>query len=444
MRADEMRDTGTLTGTALAEFTELVRDVHKATAHRLFDAAERLTGRGAAPVRLLHDGIAAVAYGSTKLGVTYLPPVIGFVASSFADPAAPSAHDSRRGRAVLGAVGGWAGDRIAEEESALAPVMRARLHGGQLRRMPANLADDARASGTATGRLAVFAHGLCETDLCWSFAAEKRWGDRYATYGSMLRDDDGWTPVYLNFNTGLHISQNGRELAEQLDELVRLWPVEVTEIALIGHSLGGLVARSAAHQAEALDLQWVQPLRHIVGLGTPHMGAPLERAVNWGTHRLARLPETRPFATFLNRRSVGIKDLRYGAVLEDDWLGFDVDELLNDRITPATMLPGVAYSVASATLSREPEGIFAMDLLVQHSSAHGIGKVRTIPFEQDRTYHLGGRKHHFDLLADRSVYDHLRSWLAGADGSGSAAGEPKRRRRAMRQRHNDSANRDAG
>jgi pimeloyl-ACP methyl ester carboxylesterase len=274
----------------------------------------------------------------------------------------------------------------------------------------------------------VFIHGLCETDLCWSFAAERRWGDRTCTYGSRLRDDDGWTPLYLNFNTGLRVSANGRELAEQLEELVRLWPVDVREIALVGHSLGGLVARSAAHQADELGHAWRDSLRHIVGLGAPHLGAPLERFANWGTHRLARLPETRPFATWLNRRSVGIKDLRYGAVLEQDWLGHDPDELLTDRCTPATLLPGVAYSVASATLSREPHGLLAHDLLVQHSSAHGIGPVRSIPFDRERTFHLGGRKHHFDLLADARVYDQLRTWLAGADGAGRTADERRPRR----------------
>jgi hypothetical protein len=171
----------------------------------------------------------------------------------------------------------------------------------------------------------------------------------------------------------------------------------------------------------------------VVGLGTPHLGAPLERFANWGTHRLARLPETRPFATLINQRSVGIKDMRYGAMLEEDWVGFDADELLTDHCTPAVLLPGVAYSVASATLSREPHGLFAHDLLVQHSSAHGIGKVRSIPFDQSRTFHLGGRKHHFDLLADQRVYDQLRSWLRGADGAGQTA-EERKPRRGRRQR----------
>ena len=430
MRADEVRDTGSLAGTTLGELTDLARGVHSAIADRLFG----LAGDAGRPIRLAHDGIAAIAYTSTKLGVKYLPPAAGLIAAAFHDPAAESAHDAPRGRFVLGAVNGFLGDRISEEQPALAPQMRMRLHGGPLRRVPANLIADAAASGTVTGRLVVFIHGLCETDLCWSFAAEKRWGDRTCTYGSRLRDDDGWTPLYLNFNTGLRVSANALELAEQLEELVSCWPVPVTELALVGHSLGGLVARSAAHQGNALGHTWLEPLRHIVGLGTPHLGAPLERFANWGTHRLARFPETRPFATWLNQRSVGIKDMRYGALLAEDWQGFDPDELLTDRCTPAVLLPGVAYSVASATLSRETHGLFAHDLLVQHSSAHGIGKVRSIPFDQSRTFHLGGRKHHFDLLADQRVYDQLRRWLAGADGAGQTADErtPRRGRRRRR------------
>jgi hypothetical protein len=405
MRSDELRDTGALTGSALAEITELARDVHRACADRLFD----LAGTSATPVRLLHDGIASIAYGSTRLGVKLLPRAAGLIAAATHDPTAPSAHDVPRGRFVLGAINGFWGDRIVAEQAALAPQMRMRLHAGPLRRVPANLAHDADES--VTGRLVIFLHGLCETDLCWSFSAEKRWGDRTATYGSLLRDDDGWTPIYANFNTGVHISANGRELADQLDELVPAWPVPVTEIALVGHSLGGLVARGAAHQGTEHDQAWVRRLRHIVGLGTPNLGAPLERFANWGTHRLARLPETRPFALWLNRRSVGIKDLRYGAMLEADWLDHDLDDLLTDHCTAAELLPNVVYSQVSATLSRDPSGPFAHDLLVQHGSAHGIGKPRSIPFDPDRSFHLGGRKHHFDLLADKTIYDQLRSWL---------------------------------
>ena len=424
VRSDELRDAGSLAGTTLDFVAEVAQDVHRAVAGRLF----ALAGARAEPIRLMHDGIAALAHGSTRLGVRYLPPVAGAIAAALRDPAAESVHERPRGRLVLGAINGIIGDQVADDQPALAPLLRLRVHGGKLRRVPANLAEDARERGDVTGRLVVFVHGLCETDLCWSFAAERRWGDRSHTYGSMLRSDDGWTPLYVNFNTGEHVSDNGRELADFLEDLLPQWPVRVTELAIVGHSLGGLVARSAAHQADARGQAWVEPLRHVVGLGAPHLGAPLERFTNWGSHRLARHPETRPFATFLNRRSVGIKDLRYGAILEEDWLGFDPDELLTDHCTEPTLLPGVAYSVASATLSREPEGIFATDLLVQHSSAHGIGKVRSIPFDRSRAFHLGGRKHHFDLLASQEVYDQLRSWLAGADGAGQEPAERVRRR----------------
>lgn len=414
MKSDEIRDAGALAGTALSEFAEIAQDTHRALAGRLFG----LLGPYAAPVRALHDGISTVAYTSTRLGVRYLPAAAGLVGATVHDPKAESAHDEPRGRFVLGAVSGFWGDRVAREHASLAPQMRLRLHDGPLRRVPSNLSHDV--GDGATDRLVVFAHGLCETDLCWRFSAVKRWGEASTTYGSKLRDDDGWTPLYANFNTGVHISDNGRELAAQLDELVATWPVPVKEIALVGHSLGGLVVRSAAHQAHEAGMAWVGALRHVVGLGTPHMGAPLERFANWGTHRLARLPETRPWAVWLNRRSVGIKDLRYGSLIEADWRDVDPDELLQDRVTPALLIPGVAYSMASATLSRQAEGLFAHDLLVQHTSAHGKGKVRSIPFDTARTHHIGG-KHHFDLLADATVYDALRAWLGGADGAGTTA-----------------------
>jgi pimeloyl-ACP methyl ester carboxylesterase len=407
MRGDEVRDTGALLGTALGDIAEVTRDVHKAVAGRIFG----LLGRHGAPVRLMHNGIAAIAYTSTRVGVRVLPPVIGLGVAEFSDPAAESAHDTPRGHFTLNVLNGFWGDRLVEQRASLAPAMRIRTHEGRLRRLPPNVVDDL--ADAATGRIVVFVHGLCENDRFWWFGAEKAWGDPRSTYGSMLRDADGWTPLYVSYNSGLHVSANGRELAERLDALVAAWPSPVTEIALVGHSMGGLITRSAAHQGAELGHNWVAALRHVVGLGAPHLGAPLERFVHAGTHRLARMPETKPFATWLNHRSVGIKDLRFGAVLEADWFGFDPDECLDDRCTPASLLPGVEYSVVSATLSRRPHGPLAHDLLVQHASAHGIGSTRRIPFDPARSFHMG-RKHHFDLLRDPLVYERLRSWLTPA------------------------------
>ena len=408
MRGDEIKETGALLGRELDDLTVLTRDVHRAVADRLFG----LLGSAGVPVRALHHGIATIAYGSTRLGVRVVPPVVAAVRGELKDRAAESAHDLPKGRFALSALNGFRGDRLAVQHPPIAPLMRIRTHAGRLRRAMANVAHDA---GTdVTGKLIVFVHGLCENDLYWHIGAKRNWGDPTVTFGAKLREDDGWTPLYVHYNTGLHVSANGAELAERIEQLTSVWPVPVTDIALVGHSMGGLIVRSAAHQADEKGMAWTSVLAHVVGLGAPHLGAPLERFVARGTHRMSRLPETKPIATWLNKRSVGIKDLRYGAILEADWAGFDPDTCLDDRCTEATLLPGVHYAVVSATLSRKPTGWLAHDLLVHPGSAHGIGPTRSIPFESERTLHVGG-KTHFHLLNHPDVYAKLRAWLTAAN-----------------------------
>jgi pimeloyl-ACP methyl ester carboxylesterase len=426
MQRAEIRDGGALLGTALGEIAELARDVHSAVAGRVF----RLLGPVAAPVGMLHDTIAAIAYGSSRFGVRAVPGIVGSVAAESAAPRTTSVSETPRGHFAVSALNGFWGDRLAARHSALAPELALRTHTGRLRRVPGNVVHDV---GTAaTGKLVVFLHGLCENDRYWWYRAQKSWGGPSVTYGSLLHEERGWTPLYAHYNTGLHVSDNGRLLSDFLDRLVGAWPVPVREIALVGHSMGGLVARSAACQAADDERSWVSALRHVVGLGVPHLGAPLERLVNAGTHHLARLPETRPFATWLNRRSVGIKDLRYGAVVAADWTDHHPDDRA-DQCTPAVLLPGVGYSMVSATLSQHPQGRLAHDLLVEHVSAHGTGQhgtgqhgtgrsfaARRIEFEVDRLFHVG-RRTHFHLLDDPVVYRRLRSWLDGSDGADGAA-----------------------
>lgn len=426
MLAAEIRDGGALLGTALGEIAELARDVHKALARRVFG---RL-GASATPVRLLHDAISATAYGGSRLGVQVLPTLAGAMLAERAAPYAQSCYDSPRGHVAMSALSGVWGDRLAEHRPALAPVLAVRTHGGRLRHVPANVVHDLKdattGNDTATSKIVLFVHGLGESERTWWSGAHRTWRDPRATYGSQLREERGWTPLYLHYNTGLHISDSGQLVADYLQDLVAEWPVPVTEIALVGHSMGGLVARSAAHQAHARQLTWVGALRHIVGLGTPHLGAPLEQWVNAGTHAMARVPETLPIAAWLNRRSAGIKDLRWGALLEDDWADGDPDDRV-DRCAPAPLLPGVAYSMVSATLSRRPDGPFAHDLLVEHVSAHGTGRpdaARRIEFEVDRLFHIGGRSH-FQLSNDVAVYDQLRSWLNGTAPSARADPQPQ-------------------
>jgi hypothetical protein len=177
--------------------------------------------------------------------------------------------------------------------------------------------------------------------------------------------------------------------------------------------MGGLVARSASHLGELDGCGWVVPLRHVVCLGSPHMGAPLEKAANVAGWTLGRLPETRPFAKVVNGRSVGIKDLRFGSCAEADWCDCDADELLTDRCNDVPFVDHAAYYFIGATLFRDerhPVGHVLGDLLVRLPSASGKGRRRTVPFEVDRGRHLPGLNH-FDLLNHPHVYDQLRDWL---------------------------------
>ena len=283
--------------------------------------------------------------------------------------------------------------------------------------MPVEPDDLARAFPDATGRLAVFLHGLTESEHSWGYRAEQHHGRPGVTYGTRLREDLGLTPVYLRYNTGLHISDNGRSLDELLAALVDAWPVPVQDVVLIGHSMGGLVARSALHQAGGGTAEahgWTHLVRDSVTLGSPHLGAPLERGVHRLAAALTRLPETRGLATLLALRSVGIKDLRRGTLVEADWSGRDLDALGPAEHTHVPLHDGARHFVVLATLVRNPGGLaadFIGDLMVSPRSASGdTGDDDRLAFLPDHVHRVGGM-HHFDLLNHPRVYEQILRWL---------------------------------
>jgi pimeloyl-ACP methyl ester carboxylesterase len=194
---------------------------------------------------------------------------------------------------------------------------------------------------------------------------------------------------------------------------VEAWPVEVERIALVGHSMGGLVARGACSCGAEEGAGWVRHVRQSVSLGTPHMGAPLEQVVHYLSAGLARLPETRPLASFLRRRSGGIRDLRQGSLVDDDWRDCDPDALRAAACAEVPLLGGATHCFVSATVTRSdrhPLGRLIGDTLVLKPSASGRSRARRIPFEEEFGMHLGGA-HHFALLNHPAVYEKLRVWL---------------------------------
>jgi hypothetical protein len=408
MRADEVDGMGRLARITLRGGTDRIHEVHQGIADRTF----RAVGQAGRPVQVAHDAISGLTYSTVRLALGVGARAVGGVASLRAD--GRDLDGGRRGRVALAVLNGAHGDLVQREAPALALDMAVRVDG---RAVPPDAEALREAFPGTTGRLAVFLHGLTETEDSWGYGAEKHHGDPTVTYGSRLRRDLGLTPVYLRYNTGLHISENGRALDRLLGALVDAWPVPVQDVVLIGHSMGGLVARSALHQAGGGTVDahaWTALVRDTITLGSPHLGAPLERGVHRLTAQLSRLPETRPLATLLALRSVGIKDLRRGTLVEADWSGQDLDALVAGPHTHVPLHDGARHFVVLATLSRNPEGRLADllgDLLVQPRSASGdTGDDDRLAFPPDHVHRIGGL-HHLDLLDHPLVYARIREWL---------------------------------
>jgi hypothetical protein len=423
VQSRELRGLGRLAGLAIAGGVTLVEEMHGSIAGRAFGGAGPVAG----PVRAVHDAVArgtyAVVRGTLSLAATAAG---GVAARTAAGDVALADHPT--GGVALAVLNGGYGDLLERDVAELATTMGLRHRGRALAVEPEPLA---AAYPGATGRLAVFVHGLVGTERSWLLGAAKHHGDRRTSYGTLLRHDLGYTPVWLRYNTGLRVSRNGRALADLLERLVAAWPVPVTDVVLVGHSMGGLVVRSAVHQAAHPDdgppARWVRLTRATVALGTPHLGAPAEKAANVATHALGLVGETRPLAALLALRSVGIKDLRFGNVVTADWQSHDPDALLRNTRTHVPLHDaGRHFAVVGTALGSHarPAGSLLGDLLVRPRSAIGdTGREDRLAFPDTHVVRLAGL-HHLDLLNHPRVYEHLRAWLA--EPAGDPPGRPAR------------------
>ena len=246
------------------------------------------------------------------------------------------AEPSRPRGAVLSALNGVVGDHFVETGNPLAIPMRLRANGMPLQLKRRTIAAEI---SQPSGRLAILVHGLCLN--------ERHWNRKGHDHGTALARDLDYTPLYLHYNTGLHISTNGRSFAEMLDVLVKQWPVPIEELTIVGHSMGGLVARSACHYAMEAGYVWRSRLRNLIFLGTPHHGVPLERVGQWADFLIGKNRYTAPFARLGRIRSAGITDLRYGNIVDEDWDGHDRFSHAGDTRQIVPLPPDVrCYAIA--------------------------------------------------------------------------------------------------
>jgi pimeloyl-ACP methyl ester carboxylesterase len=305
--------------------------------------------------------------------------------------------------AIVAVINGVLGDHLISTASPLAIPMRLRKNGQALQLKRKALAS---AFTSADRKLLVAVHGLCMTDT-------NRKGQKHL--GSLARDL-GYTPISLQYNSGRHVSTNGREFSGMMEQLVRAWPVPVDEVVIIGHSMGGLVARSACHYAKRERHRWLGKLEKLVFLGTPHHGAPLERAGNWLEILMSTVPHSAPLARLGAIRSAGIKDLRYGNLVDEDWQG-PRGHAPHDSRTPVPLPARVQCFAVAASRRAKAAGHDtrpAGDGLVPVESALGQHEDPSLDLSipEHRQFTVHGLNH-FELRTSREVYERLHMWLSG-------------------------------
>jgi pimeloyl-ACP methyl ester carboxylesterase len=343
--SSEMEAVAELAFEGFGGTVRMIEEVHGAIAARTPGAA-------------VQGAVARGVYASVRgMGALLGAGVGGAIRAAGGGPAVTA---SPRGRLAVGALNGLLGDRLEETESALAVPMSARV------------------VGEITPFPVVFVHGLCESGAAWGIRAERHGG----TYASRVVEGVGSTAVFITYNSGVAVQENGARLSALLEQLVAGWPVPVEGLALVGHSMGGLVIRAAGTSGAS----WVDLVDTTISLGTPHLGAPLAQAADLAFRALGAVPEARPFGALLGTRSAGIRDLVKG---------LDVP-----------LIAGAEHHGVAATVTESPEHVVGRvvgDLLVLTASAHGA---------EDATRVHIGRHDHFDLLNSPALDGFLRAWLA--------------------------------
>ena len=406
LRTQEWGGLGELALRELASAAGGIRAVHSAIARRTFAAVRLGVGPAVLPTQLIHDAIAAGTYASIEAACTGAAKAVSALTGGghvTEDDPRPSPSHTALGAQTIAVLHGLIGDDMERSARVLAYPMAIRVDG---RPVPPQYRALAAAFPHAGAHLVVFLHGLVEAESAW------RLGGR-PTYGERLDSEAETTSFFLRYNTGRRIATNGADLSTMLEQLVIAWPVRVHRITLVGHSMGGLVSRSAAHQAAESGRRWVDLLTDVFTLGTPHLGAPLAHGVHMAAAAMALAPETRPFAKLLARRSAGVRDLIHGSITEEDGHARYADSFDVGAATDMSVPDRVRHHHASAVVTgspRNPIGTFVGDGLVRTDSAGGRNKLRNIGLRPDDGLAINSA-HHFTLLNDERVYSWMRRAL---------------------------------
>lgn len=388
MLASDIRGAAKLAVEATMAITNIVEDMHRNISRAPWIFGEVPPGRTRGITGLVYNSIRTVTgwVGSgLDVALKQLQPLI--------DAAGLEAGSAGRD-AIVAAINGVLGDYLAATGNPLAMDMEIRRDGAGL-------------DAPQSPRVLLLIHGLC--------MSERQWRRNGHDHGAALATALGYEAAYVRYNSGRHVSLNGRELSQLLERFIEGAGVPVEELAIIGFSMGGLLARSACHYAALAGHRWPLRLKRLIFLGTPHLGAPLERGGS-GLHMLLNIsPYSAPIGGLARLRSAGITDLRHGNLIDEDWADADRFDRSERRPQPLPLPANVHCAALAGTTGQRVGDLHDRllgDGLVPVASALGEDReaARCLSFEPEWKW-IGYGMNHLDLLDRREAFDALQQAL---------------------------------
>jgi pimeloyl-ACP methyl ester carboxylesterase len=380
---------------ATVGITDLVEEVHKQVVHPPFLPSTS--------IQKLITKIAGITFNNIRWSTKLIGNSISKILEYYT-PAIINIENSNKKEVLLSVLNGVIGDYLAEKNNPLKINMQFRYHSKAIQIDNKSLN---RTYPKINGKILLMIHGSCMSD--------NQWSRKNHNHGEILSQELNKIPIFLNYNSGKHISTNGKDLNENLQKLVENWPVPVEEIVIIAHSMGGLLTRSALYYAEQNQNNWTKHLKKIAFLGTPHHGSHVEKIGNYLDLILESVPYLKPFARLGKIRSAGVTDLRYGNLVDEDWQHSGRFERKGDQRQQIPLPNKIEFYAIAANLGKETATISSQilgDSLVDVKSALGQHKNpdKNLYFKEDNCM-IVFENNHLDLLSNPKILDSLKAWL---------------------------------
>lgn len=394
-RSSDLQGVSSLITDTIIGITNLVEAMHKQVVHPPFLPST--------PIQHLVSNVTGLVYNNIRWSTQLIGNGIDKLLQGLS-PLIGELKDTDEKAAIRSVLNGVVGDYLEEHENPLKISMQFRY---QAKAISLDTKSLKKIYPAINGKILLMVHGSSMNDIKWTRKGHN--------HGEVLAKELNKTLLYLHYNTGRHISTNGKNLSELLEELVAHWPVPLQEINIIAHSMGGLVSRSAIYYGQHQHKTWTKHLKKIIFLGTPHHGAPLEKLGNYIDNILEAIPYARPFARLGKIRSAGITDLRYGNIIDEDWQGNDRFKLQSDKRLSVSLPENIdCYSIAGVIgkTSNPLSSRLLGDNLVGLKSALGqhTNPNKKLNFKKKNVW-IAYENNHLDLLSNPEVYKKMKRWM---------------------------------